>query len=52
MAAHGSRLRDARMHSGAGAGLFFIATVFQLNVDVARAFDGGTRVHVMTGFSF
>jgi outer membrane protein assembly factor BamA len=52
VAPHGSRLRDARMHSGAGAGLFFVATVFQLNLDVARAFDGGTRVHLMTGFSF
>jgi outer membrane protein assembly factor BamA len=51
-APYGSRLRDARMHSGAGVGLFFIATVFQLNLDVARAFDGGTRVHLMTGFSF
>jgi len=51
-APYGSRLRDQRMHSGAGAGVFLIATVFQLNLDVAKGFDGGTRVHFMTGFSF
>lgn len=51
-APYGARLRDQRMHSGAGVGLFLIATVFQLNLDVAKGFDGGTRVHLMTGFSF
>jgi outer membrane protein assembly factor BamA len=52
VAPHGARLRDQRLHSGAGAGLFVIATVFQLNLDVAKGFDGGTRVHLTTGFSF
>jgi outer membrane protein assembly factor BamA len=52
VAPHGARLRDQRMRSGAGVGLFFIATVFQLNLDIAKGFDGGTRVHLMTGFSF
>jgi outer membrane protein assembly factor BamA len=52
VAPHGARLRDQRMHSGAGVGVFLIATVLQLNLDVAKGFDGGTRVHLMTGFSF
>ena len=52
VAPHGARLRDQRMHSGAGVGLFLIATVLQLNLDVAKGFDGGTRVHLMTGFCF
>jgi outer membrane protein assembly factor BamA len=52
VAPHGVRLWDQRMHSGAGAGVFLIATVFQLNLDVAKGFDGGTRVHLMTGFRF
>jgi outer membrane protein assembly factor BamA len=48
----GQRLRDATFQRGVGAGLFFLATIFQLNIDVAHGLDGGTRVHVMTGFSF
>jgi outer membrane protein assembly factor BamA len=52
VAPYGAKLQDQRMHSGAGVGLFLIATIFQLNLDVARGFDGGTRVHLMTGFSF
>jgi outer membrane protein assembly factor BamA len=52
VAPYGARLRDQPTRSGAGVGLFFIATVFQLNLDVAKGFDGGTRVHLMTGFSF
>lgn len=49
---HGVRLRDASFHEGVGAGLFLFATVFQLNVDVAKGLDAGTRVHVMTGFQW
>jgi outer membrane protein assembly factor BamA len=48
----GERLRDATFHRGAGAGLFFVATIFQLNIDVAHGVDSGTRVHLMTGFQF
>ena len=50
---HGARLTDARWRRGAGAGLFLIASVFRLNLDVARGLDGGeTRLHLSSGFAF
>jgi hypothetical protein len=50
---HGARLKDAEWQRGAGAGVFLIASVFRLNLDVARGLDGGkTRVHLSSGFSF
>lgn len=49
---HGTSLDDARWHRGAGAGLFFIASVVKLNLNVAHGFDGGTRVHLASGFAF
>ena len=50
---HGARLKDADWHRGAGAGVFLIASVFRLNLDVAHGLDGGkTRVHLSSGFSF
>lgn len=50
---HDQRFADGTLYRGAGAGLFVIAAIFQLNFDVAHALDGrGTRVHFGTGFSF
>jgi hypothetical protein len=50
---HGERLSDAKWHRGAGAGLFLIASVIKLNLDVSHGFDGGgTRVHLSSGFAF
>ena len=52
-AAYGSKLGDAEWQRGAGAGVFMIAAVIRLNLDVARSLDGGgTRVHFSSGFSF
>lgn len=52
-AAYGERIWDAPRHKSAGAGLFLIATVLQLNFDVSRSIDGkSTRVHFGTGFTF
>ena len=48
----GTRLRDAEWHKGAGGGLFLIAPLVRLNLDVAHGFSGGTRVNIGTGFSF
>jgi outer membrane protein assembly factor BamA len=48
----GLRLEDAAWDRSAGAGVFLIAAIVKLNLDVAKAFDGGTRVHFGTGFSF
>ena len=48
----GARLRDAEWHRGAGGGIFLIAPLVRLNLDVAHGFSGGTRVNIGTGFSF
>ncbi len=45
-------LKDARWEKSAGAGVFLIASIIKLNLDVAKAFDGGTRVHLSSGFTF
>lgn len=46
-------LGHARTERGIGAGLFLVAAVVRLNVDVAHSLDGrGTRVQFGTGFSF
>ena len=44
-------MEDAQWHRGAGAGVFLIASV-QINLDVRRLDDGGTRVHLSSGFTF
>jgi hemolysin activation/secretion protein len=49
---YGNRLEDAVFSRGYGAGVFFSATVFKLNVDVAKRESGGGRVHVSSGFRF
>jgi len=47
------RLADAEWRRGAGAGIFIIAPLVKINLDVAHGFDGGgTRVSLGTGFSF
>jgi outer membrane protein assembly factor BamA len=53
VAPFGASLRDAHMERGAGAGLFLVAAVVRLNLDVARSLDRhGTRIQFGTGFSF
>jgi outer membrane protein assembly factor BamA len=50
---YGESLSDVRWRRGAGAGLFLIASVVRLNLDVSRGFDGGgTRLHLSSGFAF
>jgi hypothetical protein len=48
----GVALRDASYQWGYGAGVFFSATVFKLNLDVATDGHGKTRVHLASGFRF
>ena len=49
----GQRLDDAAWHRGVGGGLFLIATIVRLNLDVAHGLeDGDTRVHFAAGFNF
>lgn len=50
---HGASLSDAAWQRGAGIGVFMIASVMRLNLDVARGLDGGgTRLHLGSGFAF
>jgi outer membrane protein assembly factor BamA len=49
---HGTPLENAAFARGYGAGVFFSAAVFKLNVEVARRDIGGGRVHVSSGFRF
>jgi outer membrane protein assembly factor BamA len=52
-APYGQRLSDAERHRSAGAGVFIVAPLVRLNLDVARSLDGhSTRVHFGTGFTF
>jgi outer membrane protein assembly factor BamA len=50
---HNGRFDDVKWRRGAGGGIFLIASVFKLNLDVAHGLDGGkTRLHLSTGFAF
>jgi outer membrane protein assembly factor BamA len=52
-APYGQRLSDAERHRSAGAGLFIVAPLVRLNLEVARSLDGHrTRLHFGTGFTF
>jgi Omp85 superfamily domain len=49
----GQKLKDAPWHQGVGAGVFMIATIVRINLDLARGLKtGDTRVHLSSGFSF
>jgi hypothetical protein len=49
----GQSLQDATWHQGVGGGIFLIATIVRINLDVAHGLkDGDTRVHLGSGFSF
>jgi len=49
----GQSLKDATWRQGVGGGVFLIATVVRINLDVAHGLrDGDTRVHLSSGFSF
>ena len=49
---HGGRLRDQRMETGVGGGVWMGAAVFHATLDVARGLGSGTRVHFTAGFDF
>jgi len=50
---HGMRVQDTDWHRGVGGGVFIIAPLVKLNLDVAHGLkDGDTRVHFSAGFSF
>jgi outer membrane protein assembly factor BamA len=50
---YGRPRRAAEWHRGAGGGVFLIASIVRINLDVARGLKtGDTRLHLSTGFSF
>jgi hypothetical protein len=49
----GQSMQDATWHRGVGGGVFLIATIVRINLDVAHGLrDGDTRVHLSSGFAF
>jgi hypothetical protein len=49
----GGSMDQAEWHRGVGGGLFLIASVITLNLDIAHGLKtGDTRVHFSSGFSF
>lgn len=49
----GQPMAGAEWHRGAGGGLFLIASIVRLNVDIARGIGTGrTRLHFSSGFVF
>jgi outer membrane protein assembly factor BamA len=49
----GSRAADAGWHTGVGGGMFLIAPLVKVNLDLARGLkDGDTRLHLSAGFAF
>ena len=49
---HGVRLADARFRVGGGGGIFLLASLFRINLDVGVREGAGTRIHVATGLQF
>jgi outer membrane protein assembly factor BamA len=48
----GERLSDSRFRVGGGAGVFLLASLFQVSLDVGVRPGWGTRVHFTTGLQF
>lgn len=49
---HGARASASPWRTGGGVGFFFLASLFQVNADVAVRDGGGVRVHLSTGLQF
>lgn len=48
----GERLSESRFRVGGGAGVFLLASLFQVSLDVGVRQGWGTRVHFTTGLQF
>jgi len=49
----GDRMDGAAWHRGVGGGVFLIASVVRINLDIARGLNtGDTHVHLSSGFTF
>ena len=49
---HGARLVDTRFRPGGGAGVFLVASILNLSLDVGVREGGHVRVHFTTGLQF
>jgi outer membrane protein assembly factor BamA len=49
---HGARLANTRFRVGGGAGVFLLASVFKLSLDLGFREGGGRRLHFSTGLQF
>ena len=49
---YGLPISRAQFENGVGAGVFLVAPLVRLNLDVANNLEGDTRVHFGLGFSF
>jgi hemolysin activation/secretion protein len=49
---HGERYRDQTIDRGVGGGVWFAATAFRVNLDVAHGAGASTRVHFGTSITF
>ena len=46
-------MEDAQWHRGAGGGVFLIASIVRINLDIAHGLKtGDTQVHLSSGFTF
>jgi hypothetical protein len=49
----GSSMDQAEWHRGAGGGLFLIASIVRINLDIAHGLKtGDTKIHLSSGFTF
>ena len=49
----GSSMDQAEWHRGVGGGLFLIASIVRINLDIAHGLKtGDTKVHLSSGFTF
>jgi len=48
---HGQAFRDQPLHTGAGASVWLVATVFRMGLTVAHGRDAGTRVTLGAGLT-
>jgi len=49
---HGQKLSESNFRAGGGAGVFLLASLFQMSLDVGFREGGGARVHFTTGLQF
>jgi len=49
---HGIEIGQARFEEGVGGGVFFLASIIKLNLEVGFRSNWGSRLHFTTGLQF